>query len=40
MLLMPLLEVSLANNHTLITTDKDLATAVEVHGGKVIKIKH
>ena len=33
-------EVSLANNHTLITTDKDLAAAVEGHGGKVIKIKH
>lgn len=33
-------EVSLANNHILITTDKDLATAVEVHGGKVIRIKH
>lgn len=33
-------EVSLVNNHTLITTDKDLAAAVEVHGGKVFKIKH
>ena len=33
-------ETSLANNHTLITTDKDLAAAVEAHGGKVIKIKH
>ena len=33
-------ETSLANNHTLITTDKDLATAVEAHGGKVIMIKH
>ena len=33
-------ETSLANNHTLITTDIDLAAAVEAHGGKVIKIKH
>lgn len=33
-------ETSLANNHTLITTDKDLAAAVEAHGGEVIKIKH
>lgn len=33
-------ETSLANNHILITTDKDLAIAVEGQGGKVMKIKH
>ena len=31
-------EVSLSNNHILVTTDKDLALAVERQGGEVIRI--
>ena len=33
-------EVSIVNNHTLITTDKDLVSVIKKHGGKVIQIKH
>lgn len=31
-------EVSLSNQHTLMTTDKDLATVIEKMGGKVLQI--